>query len=233
MDITPELLEAIESEFAILFSASPQIKKLQKLLDDGVATYKEANAYAVETGNILAKVFKKKLSSAVLPDGKMYYNIADRILNKTLGRNYELISAYSTDVQTALNEAVGLGLKAIQPEINQDRIDGIIDRLADGELYDDIAWILEEPVINFSQSIIDDFIRENAEFHKDAGITERITRTSVRNCCKWCDGLVGSYEYGGSDMPNDIFRRHERCRCIVTYLPGDGRKQDVHSKKWN
>lgn len=31
-----------------------------------------------------------------------------------------------------------------------------------------------------------------------------------------------------------IFRRHERCRCLVTYDPADGSKlrQDVHTKKW-
>lgn len=35
-------------------------------------------------------------------------------------------------------------------------------------------------------------------------------------------------------MPEDVFRRHERCRCLVTYDPADGsnRRQNVHTKKW-
>ena len=27
-------------------------------------------------------------------------------------------------------------------------------------------------------------------------------------------------------------RRHENCRCVVEYDPGDGKKQNVYSKKW-
>ncbi|CAG7589950.1 hypothetical protein PEPTYR26121_01104 [Peptoniphilus tyrrelliae] len=38
------------------------------------------------------------------------------------------------------------------------------------------------------------------------------------------------YEY--PDVPKDVYRRHQRCKCTVDYLPGDGRKQDVHTKKW-
>lgn len=231
-DVTPELLESIEAEFAVLFSASPKIKTLYSKLEKGIATFEEANNFAIETGNVLAKVFKRKLSSAVLPDGRMYYNIAERILNKTLGRNYDLISKYAATVQQILNENAGLGLKPIVPDINQDRIDGIIDRLAEAENFDEIAWILEEPTINFSQSIIDELIKANADFHKELGLQEHIERISVAHCCKWCDALAGSYEYYADTMPEDIFRRHERCRCKVIYYPGNGRRQNAHTKKW-
>ena len=49
--------------------------------------------------------------------------------------------------------------------------------------------------------------------------------------CKRCSSLAGVYEY--PDVPEDVYRRHENCRCTVEYDPGDGKKlQNVHTKKW-
>ena len=33
-------------------------------------------------------------------------------------------------------------------------------------------------------------------------------------------------------MPKDVFRRHDFCRCVVEYTPGDGKWQNVYNKKW-
>ena len=33
------------------------------------------------------------------------------------------------------------------------------------------------------------------------------------------------------DTGNDVFRRHENCRCRVIYVPTRGKAQDVHEKK--
>ena len=42
--------------------------------------------------------------------------------------------------------------------------------------------------------------------------------------------LAGVYNY--PDVPEDVYRRHNNCRCQVIYDPKDGsRKQDVHDKK--
>ncbi|MDD6201372.1 MAG: hypothetical protein PUB13_00270 [Lachnospiraceae bacterium] len=49
-------------------------------------------------------------------------------------------------------------------------------------------------------------------------------------CCEWCRALAGTYSY--PDVPKDVYRRHQRCRCIVEYYPGNGKRQNVHSKKW-
>lgn len=48
----------------------------------------------------------KNLSSDVLPDGKMYYDIASAILNPTLENNYGLISSYVCGAMDVMNEKV-------------------------------------------------------------------------------------------------------------------------------
>lgn len=42
----------------------------------------------------------------------MYFNIADRILRETLGKNYDLVATASEKVQSQLNKQAGIGLKA-------------------------------------------------------------------------------------------------------------------------
>lgn len=230
-DITPSLLKVIQTDFQSKFDKSSVISSLYAKVRDGTATYVEANEFAIETGNILAQAFQNNLSSNVLPDGRMYYNIAQRILEPTMINNYELITEVTNQVQTSLNKSAGIGIKAITPELNEDKIVGIVNRVSDAETFDDVAWILDEPIKTFSQSIVDDSIKANAEFHSKAGLQPVITRKVAGNCCDWCKTVAGTYRYP-NDVPHDVYRRHQRCRCTVDYIPGDGKFQNVHSKKW-
>ncbi|MBS5595165.1 MAG: hypothetical protein KHX08_07120 [Clostridiales bacterium] len=153
-----------------------------------------------------------------------------RIIGPSLQYNYDLVGDYARDVQTLLNEQAGLSIKGIKPEINQDRIAGIINKISNYETFDQGKWLLDEPVVNFSQSVVDDTIKANADFQYKAGLKPKIIRTEAGNCCDWCKGLAGVYAY--PDVPKDVYRRHRFCRCTVDYHPGDGKKQDVWSKKW-
>ncbi|WP_348920133.1 hypothetical protein [Enterococcus rotai] len=229
-DIVPALLETIEKDFDQRTFNSPKLKKSLIALKNKKATYLDVNDFAVEVGEILADVLSTNVTAEVLPDEKMYFNIAERVLDPTMKKNYELISNFAVDVQTELNHAAGLRIKGQSPLVNQDRIDGIVNRVSSGEEFEKIKWIIDEPIINFSQSIVDDVIKANVDFHAKAGLQPKIVRRVVGRACDWCRSLEGSYDY--REAPDDIYRRHERCRCTVDYKPGDGRKQNVWSKVW-
>lgn len=224
-DITPGLLRKIQDDFQKNFDKSAAISSLYKKVRDGTATYSEANDFAIEVGEILASSFKYNLSSEMLPEGRMYYNIAKRIIEPTMTNNYELVTDVTTRVQTLLNKSAGIGIKAIKPELNQDRIQGIINRVSNEMVFDKVAWILDEPVKVFSQSIVDDSIRENAEFQYNAGLSPRIERTTTGNCCEWCRRLADTYSY--PDVPKEVYQRHDHCRCKVDYITGK-RRENVH-----
>lgn len=232
-DIAPELLKKIQDDFRKKIDSSKTIRKLYEKVKRGSATYKEANEFAIEVGEILAGSFKSNISSASLPDGRMYFNIANRIIRETLQNNYELISDISMKVQEALNKTAGIGIKPIKPKLNEDKVKGIVDIVSGKENYDDIAYMLGDPIVNFSQSVVNDTVRENADFQYQAGLSPKIRRTSTGKCCEWCDKLAGVYDYEDvSNSGNDVFRRHERCRCLVEYEPGNGKRQNVYTKKW-
>ena len=229
-DIVPELLEKIQNEFKNKTAKSEIIKKKIAALNVGKATHIDSNEFAIEVGNILAEVFKNEITEDVLPDNKMYYNIAKRIIEPNMKNNFDIVSDYSKDVQEVLNNKSNISLKAIKPELNQDRIDGIVNKISEYDDFKEGKWLLDEPIKNFTQSIVDDTIKTNADFQYKSGLKPRIVRREAGNCCDWCKEVAGDYDY--PLVPKNVYRRHQYCRCTVDYIPGDGNKQDVWSKKW-
>lgn len=233
-DIAPKLLERIKSDFEKEFSSDTSVAEIYKKINEGTATYLDANEFSIRAGEILAGVFGRDLSSDILPDGRMYYNIAKIVVEDPLKNNYGIITDVTEDIQNILNKNAGIGIKAIKPEINEDRINGIIDIVSGKEYYDDISYMLDEPVVNFCQSIVDASVRANADFQYKSGLSPKIRRTAEGRCCAWCSKLAGTYDYEKvSGSGNDVFRRHKNCRCTVEYYPGKGGKfQNVYSKNW-
>lgn len=230
-DVLPSILQEVQERFERDFGKSEIVRNAFAALKGKKATYKTANEFAIEVGEILSKALGASLSADKLPDGKMYYNIAQRLLTDVLGRNHELVSGYTSEVQKNLNQKAKIGLKVQVPELNLDRIAGIVNRFSSEENFEDVSWLLGEPIVNFTQSIIDDSIRKNAEFHHQSGLQPEIIRKSYFHCCEWCQEVQGNYKY--PRVPKDVYRRHQRCCCTVDYDPKSGKTQNVWTKKWN
>lgn len=230
-DIVPELLEKIKADFFTKAEKSAELERLLILVRSGKANFIDAHEFATKLGQILSEALQMNISGSILPDGKMHFNIASRILNETLGTNHKMVSSYAKQVQEILNKEAGIGLKSIQAPINQERIDGLVNRLSYEDKFDDVSWILKEPIVNFNQNIVDNHIKVNADFHFKSGLKPKIVRTTDGNCCDWCSKLAGVYTYPG--VNRDVFRRHDRCTCTVDYHPGDGKQQNSWSKKWS
>ena len=226
-DVLPSILKEVQERFERDFGKSEIVRNAFAALKGKKATYKTANEFAIEIGDILSKALGTSLRADKLPDG----NIAQRLLTDVLGRNHELVSGYTSDVQKNLNQEAKIGLKVQVPELNLDRIAGIVNRFSSEENFEDVSWLLGEPIVNFTQSIIDDSIQKNAEFHHQSGLQPEIVRKSYFHCCEWCQEVQGSYKY--PRVPKDVYRRHQHCRCIVDYDPKSGKTQNVWTKKWN
>lgn len=232
-DITPQLIEAVTTEFRKAYGESEKIQDLLNEVQAGTATYAQAQEYSLEVSRLIGKAYEKHISSAVLPDGKMYYNIASRLIPETMDENYRLVADYSASVQTMLNRKAGIGIKAQIPQKEQSRIDGLVELASNSDQYDDVAKQLGQAFGTYSQSIVDRSVWGNVKFHYDSGLKPRITRRAARECCPWCRALAGKYNY--PDVPRDVYRRHANCRCTVEYDPADGSKQmqNIWTKDWN
>lgn len=229
-DVVPHILEEIEKAFGQRIRESKIIKEKLRSLENKELSYRDANEFAIELGNILADTFKDKVKTEDLPDGKMYYNIAKRLIEPNMVRNYDLAGDFSRTVQAKLNREAGISIVAQKADLNQDRIDKLVDKISSYDTFDKGKWLLDEPIVNFTQAVVDETIKKNADLHYKSGLSPKIIRKEHGNCCAWCKEIVGTYAY--PDVPEDVYRRHRHCRCTVDYYPGDGKKQDVWSKKW-
>ena len=175
-DIVPGIFDEIEKSFDLKTKESNIIKNKLKALKNKKANYKDANEFAVEIGNILADTFQDKIKTGDLPDGKMYYNIAKRLIEPNMVRNHNLVSEYSKEVQSILNKKANISIKAQKADLNQDRIDKLIDKITGYDSYEDGKWLLNEPVINFTQAVVDKTIKKNANLHYKSGLKPKIIR---------------------------------------------------------
>lgn len=228
-DIAPALLDAIREDFTHRLRRNRKILTLYEAIQNGTAAYQDVQVYAYEIGDALSQAFAKYISAEALPDGRMYFNIAERVLRPILEENHGLIADAALRVQEALNKKAKIGLKAQAVKVNKDRIDGLVDKISNAERFDDVAWVLNEPVKNFCQSVVDQTVKANVNFQGRAGLRPRVVRKAEGKCCEWCSALAGEYDY--PDVPDDVYRRHERCRCSVEYDPGSGRRQNVWTKQ--
>lgn len=228
-DIAPTLWAAIKKDILASIVADQRIKQMQEALVNGTATFSQADEFAVLVGEHYSTVLRKYLNDRTLPYGRLYYNIAQRTLVPALELEHKSVVDFATAVIEQIHREAGLGIKAVKPAIDRDRVDGLVNKVTAVEKIEDAEWVLREPIINFAQHVAAATVEENARFVNGLGRQCYIRRIEARQCCKWCHNLAGRYSY--PETPKDIFRRHENCRCQVLYEDGTGPSVDVHKKR--
>jgi hypothetical protein len=227
-DIVPDLLNKIERKFTTLVEADKDIIKLNTRIRDGTATLHETSLYARKLGDHLSEAMQEFITEDSLPDGRMYYNIADRIVTPLMRKNFDLTNAKAIEVQKLIDSKQEIGLNPIAADFPEDRVKQIVDSLTQEDVdFEVIHNRMGEPIRNCSQSFFDDFIRANVDFRARAGLQSYIVRTLVGGACPYCVRLAGTYEYG--EEPKDVYKRHDSCRCTVTYKT-EKYQQNAHTK---
>lgn len=84
---------------------------------------------------------------------------------------------------------------------------------------------------NISRGMYDDFVESSCRSMRKSGAKAVIVRKEIGSCCDWCRSLAGTYDYSAGQYPDDIFRWHQNCRCIVTVSNEKGHYTDVWSKR--
>lgn len=233
VDIGADLLLAITEAFQKAYDQDITIRVLEKRLNGGKAHLEDAARYSERVGELLANVYGELLSSDVLPNGRMYWNIAQKVIQEPLVNNYNLVAEASVNALTAHNAENGVGLRAQKPALNQERITGLMNKVSDAGQYDDVAFALDEPVKNFSRSVVDDAVKTNADFQAKAGLDVKIIRsTTGSETCDWCRRLAGTYDYADvRKTGHDVWKRHAYCDCRIEYVSSSERYDVENFKK--
>lgn len=244
-DVVPAMLERIQATFSEAVEADRAIQRVANRIRDGTATLEDAHLYAERIGTILSLSLQKHITEDALPDGKLYWNIADRTIRPTLERNYYLANDVAREIQAIIDAADGLGLSSVAGDLHANRIQGLVQKAATAPDFAAATAWLGEPIVNCTEAFVDDFVEANASFRAKAGMSVRIERKlgaseqrSIKRGkgrvtyhipCEWCQNLAGSWPYG--EHPENVYQRHEFCRCVTSFHSGR-LVQDVYSKRW-
>lgn len=233
IDIGADLLKKIRKEFAETITKKDNANYIAKILDkveNGTADFNDVSRFSQGIGYRLSEIIKKYVTPENLPDGTLYYNIADTVLQGTLHDNYELINGVASSVQKTLDKKAGISIKPQQANYPADRVHSIVNSLTDATATQEVIQRrLDAPVRNVTNSMYDDYVETNAKFRSKAGLECYIIRDDHNGCCEWCAKLSGKYKYP-NDVPKNVYQRHDNCTCSVTYVSGKN-AQNVWSKK--
>lgn len=227
-DIGVKLYELIKAEFDRSRAEDPFLRSVAVKLEKDTATMRDVSLYAQQLGFRLKMAILHNVSAGVLPNGQMYYNIAEKILSPTLHDNYDLVGEIAAQVQEQLDKAADIHIRPQQAPFNEERLKTVLNAASEPGLDEEtMLRRLSGPAETMTADFADDYMKANAGFRDSAGVETYIVRIDHSGCCEWCARLAGRYEY--SSAPRDIFRRHDNCTCTVEYISG-GQKQNVHTK---
>ena len=240
-ELGTRLSQASEASFAGRLKNDSKLKRIARRARDSTS-YEVANEYAVRVGELASESIVENVEDLAF----ISEEVAREVLTPMLTADHDLITEVSVQIQKNMNAANGYGIEALAPELDTNRIEGLVKKVASCDTTEDALWILKEPVINYSQAVVDQAIRKNFDANSRMGIEAKIVRKAeasgirykkrgnktyaYRVPCRWCQSLEGTYDYADVRATgSDVYRRHENCRCEVTYIQGKQR-QDVWSK---
>ncbi len=207
--------DKIKSDLIKLSKSNGHLQSIIKRLESGNANLSDVDDFAQATGAVLKKVFEKSISES--PKAFTDEQLIAEILGDIFGDNYELINSVAENIQKQLDKAAGIGIKPQRADFPSERIENLAKVTAQKDLTDKTSLSeFTASVENINGSIFTDYVKTNADFRSKAGLRVYVIRSDHSKCCAWCSKLAGKYVY--PDVPKDVWRRHKRCTCEITYV---------------
>lgn len=209
----PLTYEDIKEPFLEALRADKRAAYLIKEIEAGRGTYEMASEYAARVGDDLAKVLKKHAPLMTIDEWDV-----ENLIPKSLGLDHSIVVYACENVQTGLNKDAGLGIKFQVPKFDSDRAWGLVKELEDNPEFTNIEASFWDQLGNFSQNVVDDAIKANADVITGAGVRAYVVRATEAGACPWCDEVAGVYNYDDVKNGGDVWRRHENCRCTIEFF---------------
>lgn len=206
----PLTFNDVKHEIASAVNSDLRIGTLWKKLTVQGAGYNVAHDYALRVGVITGRVLKK-----YQPTDLGEWDLED-LITGTLGLNHTMVATACAEAQKNINTKAHTGIRPQVPKFDGNRAFGLVEAVKNrGE----IGPLFYDQVTNFSQNVVDQAIKDNAEVQSGAGLHPKIVRTAEANCCQWCEDLAGTYDYDEvRETGNPVWARHDNCRCLIEYV---------------
>lgn len=133
---------------------------------------------------------------------------------------HHLVNEAGTAVQRAKDEPLGIRIKPIEPEFDDDALCGTVGKAASMGTPEQTAATLADGLGYAVKKAGNEFIEKNAEQRSRAGFEVKVKRSGSTKCCPWCAARIGSWAIAAA--PDGVFGCHANCSCTVEYTSSTG-----------
>ena len=133
-DVVPKLNEQINKVFDAYVSRDKQMQKA--FAGDESIDLGDVSLLARKMGEYASATLRECLTDDVLPDGILYWNIAQRTIEPLMRKVHELVCQMADAVQIREDKKLKIGIKPVHPEFNVDRLNDILNKVTSEQYRD-------------------------------------------------------------------------------------------------
>lgn len=227
VDVAPELAAKIDRLYTDALKNDKTIVRLGTKLQKQPLSASEIRTLSERLGKHASDALREVLTPEALPDGLVYWNIAERTIKPLLEKVYATENAVQTASQMLTDKAAGINI-AISKGVNPaDRINEVLNFAVNSTTGEQISNALNDPVKTTALDFMDDFIKANANIRNGLGFKQTVIREydgvglgRGTRPCNWCIGRAGTWTYQQA-IDNGVFERHVGCGCTIEVVSSD------------
>lgn len=126
-DIAPEMKDKLIKLFKQRVALDPQCKAYNRKLDDGGLTEMECTKYIKRIGEIASNVARGVVNQETLPDGTLYWNIAESVLVPFFQEVHEKVITTAEATWKKEDDEQNIHIKIKRPAFPAERIQSILN----------------------------------------------------------------------------------------------------------
>ena len=240
-DIAPELYNEIQKLYKASIRSDKKIAAIVSRIKSGKGTQSDLRVAADRLGKHASDALKQVLKVDRLPDGKMYWNIAEKTIKPTLEQMHGTVNTLASLEKRAEDVKHGIKLALKTGGDPSWRINEVMNFATNSVTGTELANALSEPVKTAILAFLDDFEKVNAKTRDEAGIPQYVIREydgvglDHGRTCNWCTDRAGTWPYKEA-ADNGVFERHPGCGCSIEVVYEDGlekKQTDWEHNTWS
>lgn len=126
-DIGLELQKSIETAFNERLAIDVVIKAIKLKVENGKATQRGVTMLCKRLGEIASKVLIENIKPEMMPNDKMYWNIAEKAIKPLMIQIHGIVNKVAAEVVEAERKTNGIHIKPIEPVFPEERIESLIN----------------------------------------------------------------------------------------------------------
>ena len=233
VDIGPELYAEIEKKFKSEIQADSKISGVVKRVNGKKASPKDITMAAERLGGHASNALKKVLTPDRLPEGKMYWNIAEKTVKPLMQTVYDIVNTLAVGQRRGADIGKGLKIGISMGTKPDERIRTLLGFAANSNTPEELANALDIPVKTTALDYVDDFEKKNAEVRNGMGFKQYVVReydgvglNNGKEPCEWCIQRAGTWSYQDA-VDHGVFERHNGCGCTIEVVEKEDLSNDI------